>query len=248
MSKGNSTQNCHEAQLARCLQRISHFSPMLRDAINDRNGFQASMLSRDHVSLAACRWMLGEGAEAVREAWAESTKLSWSLFERLAAGEPIDHSYFTWLVYQESLIACAAGMFDIAAGMLAAVRARGKAADDVHTFDRRLGRAVAELILDATGDSAIRAFDAYLVKPADRHFVGFAHGMAAIRAGDGGAFAAALAKIAAGHKPLASKGLFRGTDNEHLSMWGIGLCRLARHRGLSFTFDHQFLPAELIRD
>lgn len=230
-----------EGRIARARQRLSLLRG--RDA-----AFELLGIGSAYASLAVDAQVLGRSPEVVREAWRMSAQMRWSIFELVGQGEVIPDDYFTWLVYQDAFVAYAGGVSDLAERMLAEVRARGKAADDVHKFDRLFGRALAELVLGDADDAALRAFEAYLVKPADRHFIGYANGIQAIRASDGSAFAKALAEIAAGHKPLAARGVFRLTPSQHLCVWGIGLARYARHRGLRFEFDHPFLPSPLIAD
>ena len=52
--------------------------------------------------------------------------------------------------------------------------------------------------------------------------------------------------IAEGHKQLASSDWFGETEDELLSIWGIGLANLARHRGLTVEAIEPFIPADLL--
>lgn len=246
MSTPQYTREYFEAQLARAHDTINEPEPHPGDRAYDPKGGHLFTLVLTQSWSAICSHMLGQPRDTVREAWHRAAHTQWRMFELEAAGEPIDHSYFTWLIYQECFIALAAGMDEHARAMLTSIRGRGKTAEQVHKFDRLMGKALAETLLEEPTDAALTAFEAYCLTGRFVHFRGYGSAMRALRARDGAAFAAALGEIVTGHKPLASRGVFRHTPSQFLCVWGIGLARYAHRRGLVFDFDHPFIPAALI--
>jgi hypothetical protein len=60
------------------------------------------------------------------------------------------------------------------------------------------------------------------------------------------AFHTALNILANTHKSMV-RGIFENQiEYQLLCLWGIGLCQLARIKGMNIDFDHEYIPKELI--
>jgi hypothetical protein len=230
------------------------------DKIKNERGIYTSSLSSDHRFIGITTFLVTGNVEAFRKHVAKSAELRLSLFLRFEAGEPIAQSYVTMLAYMSLFDALAAAQFQLAVDLAQIMGGRQEIErDQDDPFTIAMGYALKETVLDS-GDIARTKLNGILGNPDPsdlpdedagftyRDFRGYGAAFDALVARDEQAFNHALSMILDAHKRQAKKGIFRGTDDEYLCVWGVGLANLARHRGLTVYASGDLLPAALSRD
>lgn len=116
-----------------------------------------------------------------------------------------------------------------------------------HPYCRHMGRSVLTAVLGVGGPQRHVECIEYCQRKA-RHHVGYPMAMLAIDEMSKTGFLAAIAEILRGHAALASDERTRLEIEPHLCVWGVGIVRLARHRGMDVSVDHPLIPGDLARD
>lgn len=218
-----------------------------QDPVKDAGGTASSVLSGDLRFFGACDFLLRRDVEGFRRQLSESARLRVRMLVRREQGEPIDSSYCSLLLYQSILDALAAGAFEIATEIAARLEAKPAEAP-VHPFDREFGLAVCAAVLDdrTVLEPRLVAFEAICVNR-DRGFLGYPSLFRAISVGDLTNANLAAKSIAVGHEKRSKKaGFFSNLLDRSISLWGLGACNLARHRGIAVEGVPPLIPHELM--
>lgn len=229
-------------------QALAICQPCIRDPDDDSNGSATAMAAGLLRNVAVTSFSLEPNALKFRELLAESAELRLSLFDRYSAGEPIDDSFLTIISYQAVLDALAAHRSDIAKSFAPHLTGRETLnRKHCHKFDRTIGYAILAAISDSQNATDLSAdFIDYCGSNGNGSFVGYATFLDGIINRDSQAVEAGTQGIIKAHKRLSGNGIFRGTPDELLCVWGIGLCFLARLKGLTVDLDHPLIPAVLL--
>lgn len=219
----------------------------------DRTGNATSGEMRDHHFFAIAEYILHGDVTSFRRHLIEAAKLRISLFDRYDAGTLQDDSSYVTMNAQDQLFdVLAAGDFVVA-----------------EAFARRLG---GRLDIEKENDLPIRwtlgytlkycvlndldAFQRWLPQLQNacqnrkcQGFEGFAVVFRAILERNLTQADAGMLALADGHRRLSrDHAWFAETEDELLSIWGIGMANLARHRGLNVSAIPPYIPADLLVD
>lgn len=216
----------------------------------DRNGSASNSLVGTLRFLGVAGYVLDKDVAAFRSDLAEAAAVSVRLFDRFSSGEPVSPSYVSMMAYKELFNALASGE----AGLAKAFAERMGGRDAIEReydrpFDVALGYAI-KSILAADDVSAARYLGSLEIacqEPENADFIGYATVLRAILKQDGEAAKSAFGEVVAGHKRQSkSGGLFKDTEDELLSVWGVGLANLARMRGLMVEASDPLIPNDLL--
>ena len=218
----------------------------------DRNGRGTNLCAGLQRFRGVAEYVVQHEPQAFRRELRAAAGARLRLLARHDAGEPIADSYVSMLSYKSLYDALAAGAWDVATAL--AERMGGR--DEIetyhdHPFDYAMGYALKWFVLgdreQMTEWSA--RFSAECRKKGNANFRGYACVFEAILSGDQAEAEGGLRDIVAGHRKLSrGRGVFAGTEDEALCVWGLGLAKLCRRRGLPVGPVPPLIPADLLDD
>lgn len=216
----------------------------------DRDGSASDSLAGSLRFLAVADYVSDKNVSAFRELLSEAARLRLKLFERFDAGEAISPSYVSLMAYKPLLVALAAGNEAVAQAL--AERMGGREPIEVEydrPFDRAFGQSLKAIVIRNTTDAqrALHLLDQACKEPENIDFKGYAKALHSIIERDARVLQQAFDEILAGHKRQSvGAGLFNGTEDELLCVWGVAIANLARWNGLTVPAPGALIPAELI--
>lgn len=217
------------------------------DAEKDRQGKCSASLIGDLRFFAVAEFVLHGDTNLFRNQLSEAASIREEMFCRIERGDPIDGSYNSVLGYKDVLNALAAGDFDLARKLAVRI-VKLKSSDDVHAFDEAFGKALCALVT-AQDDVAERVSSLEVLCRTDEpNFAGYAELFHAIQNGNSQTANDALSKVVDGHKQQSKgDGIFSSTEDEAISVWGIGVANLASHLGIEvISPDEELIPSVLL--
>jgi hypothetical protein len=220
------------------------------DREKDKSGRCSSMLSLDLRFFGAADFVLKHDIESFRQQLSEAAKIRKNMYERASIGEPIDESYLTMLSFTSIFDALAAGDLDTAKSLALHVGGREELerAHD-HPFDYAMGYTLRAFMLnDGTQmQSRLASLVDVCVTSHMRDFEGYCEVFSAVLESDGAKANKGLRAIVAGHQRQSKgKGVFAGTEDEVICIWGIGIANLCRMYGLIIEGVPPLIPDDLI--
>lgn len=235
--------------LEEAVEDIPYLRKNANDLVKDQNGSCSSALSNVLRFIGVAEYIINSNVSAFRKNLQEAASIRLNILRRFDNGEPISKSYISMLAYKALYNALASGVFETATGLALLMGGR----DDIekendHPFDSAMGYALKALVLnlDVQGEK-VEQFKAEVNMPDNKDFIGYAEAFEAIQNKNVKLFVKALQSVVTGHKKQCKgSGVFKGTEDEVLCVWGIGLANLARLKGLEFQFDDPLIPATLI--
>ncbi len=215
--------------------------------IKDGNGVATFAQGSNSRGMGILLYYVEHDIEGFKAGLHKSAENRLSLFERFAAGEPIEREFAGIRAFREVYDALAAGELDLAR-RLSAYLGRWTEYDSlyelksIHAFGHML-----KAFVDGASEDECRAATAASLRTMAKDFDGYPMVLNALLDRDLDAAQKGAAQILAGHKRACKgKGDFAGTDDELLCVWGIGLANLCRWRGLAVEIDDPLIPAELL--
>jgi hypothetical protein len=220
------------------------------DQVRDVKGSVANNLASSLRLIGVADYVLKGDRASFLVHLKEAALLRKQLFDRFDSGDEVSPSYVSMLSYKALFNALAAGDIELARGLAGKMGGRETIEDEYdHPFDRALGYTLKSFVL---GDaSAARSWLAELATLcSDRQnadFRGYYDVFFGIQAKDLGKAQIALATIAQGHRnQCKAGGVFKDSEDELLSVWGLGVANLARISGLSVESPDPLIPADLL--
>jgi hypothetical protein len=221
-----------------------------KDAGKDRNGSASNSLSNTLRFLGVAGYVLSHDIIGFKDKLSETARMRSDLFLRFIKGESISPSYVSMLSYKSLFNALAAG--DLAAGRSLANLMGGRAEIEKeydHAFDREMGYTLRAFVLadkEQMRTQALR-FSGICEEPDNRDFRGYADLFLAVVAGDARRASEGTRALLKGHeKQCKGKAIFKDTEDEVLSVWGVGMVNLARMHGLSLGGTAPLIPEDLL--
>jgi hypothetical protein len=214
----------------------------------DKNGASTDLLALSLRFIGITEFFLAKNIESFRQNLAESAKLRLSLFQRFDSGEGVDPSFVAMVSYKKLYDGLAAGDFLISTQLaqLMGGRADIEKKHD-HPFDRVMGYALREVVLDIKNGSGRSELREKLARNENRDFKGYAMAFDGIDAGNNQMFNEGLNLIIEGHLRQSRTGVFKASADELLCIWGVGVANLAIKRGLEVKVDHELIPVALLQ-
>lgn len=217
----------------------------------DKTGSASNSLVGTLRFLAVADYVLDRNVSAFRSGLAETAELSKELLDRFDSGESISPSYASMMAYKELFGALASGDKDLSKAFAAKMGGRDAVEREYdRPFDVALGYTLKSLLAtgdDKTAERYLEAFERACQEPENVDFKGYAVVFRGILNQDAGASELGLNELIAGHKRQSKgNGLFKDTEDELLSVWGVGLVNLARMRGLMVQANDPLIPTELL--
>jgi hypothetical protein len=241
-------------RLPRLLEIDKEDLPLLQakasDPTKDQNGSSTSILINTFRSIGVCEFALIGDVESFRHHLSMAAKLGLQLLKRHDAGEPIDSSYVSMLRYKNLFDALAANDMTIVQELAKRLGGRPKIETaHNHPFDQCLGYTLKAFVMGEQEqmEKWCSEFASMCQSKGNFSFAGYAAAFQGILNQDLRQTQEAMSAIGKGHKNLIKRGgVFNGTIDEEICVWGIGMANLARSRGLQVTAVAPFIPAELL--
>ncbi|MCA9028000.1 MAG: hypothetical protein KDA86_22510 [Planctomycetaceae bacterium] len=210
--------------------------------------------------IGTARYLLYSDVDAFRQNLSESAKLRKKLVDRFLAGEPIPPSTVSDLTYKYLLDALAAGDFE---GAKQIAEVTEKRHDDSWTegtniviqcegsedFAECFTYALKAFVLDRRGDMQhwTGRLEVSLRHPKMKTLAGYGQVLRGILDEDEQTANRGIQAVLEGHqKESKGSGLFAGTAEELICIWGIGISNLALHRGIRIDSSPPLIPGELL--
>lgn len=215
----------------------------------DRNDRAISRLNSALRFLANAEYLLHKDVTKFRANMTEATRLRIQLFERFEAGGAIDKSYVSMMAYKDLFYALATGDGKLSQTLANHMGGREQIEQDFDSpFAIAIGYTLKYLVL--ADDSSAKPWLEKLkfaCKGDYANFVSLANLLEAILNKNSDAMNAAFPAFLVDYKKeCKGRGMFSDSEEEMLSVWGVGLANLARMRGMSFNWENELIPASLL--
>lgn len=218
---------------------------------NDPRGVASASLIGAHRFIGVAEYLVKGDVEAFRRELTASAQCRLDLLNRFKAGGDVSPSYAAMTRgYQALLDALAAandGLSQELASRIGGHEAIEKEND--HPFDIAFGYALKAAVMQS-GDFSQRLeiFANEVAKKTNRDFAGYAGALKTISSRETTDLTSIFARILEGHKKQSKgNGVFRGTEDEGLCVWGIAIANLLTSKGKPVKVDDPILPQALIR-
>lgn len=217
------------------------------DSQKDRQGNCSASLIGDLRFFGVAAYVLRGDVSSFKAQLSEAAAIREEMFDRLDHGEPIDPSYNSVLAYNDVLNGLAAGSFEIAAKLARRVIAMPMS-EQVHQFDEKFGRALCATLLSANNAQSLNAELGAWCLRGDKDFAGYSLLFDGALTKDLRKANEGLVFIAKSHSRQTRKdGVFADSEDEVLSVWGIGVANLARHLGVNVVSpNEELIPSQLL--
>ena len=216
----------------------------------DRSGTATSSLQGTLRFIGVAEFAVAGDVGSFHQHLAEVAGLGLRLLERYDGGECIDPSYVTMIRYKDVLNALASGEVDVATRICQRLGERPHVEKDHdHPFDSSLGYLLKSIVSGASDQMEIRLadFDSVCREPENRDFTGYAVTFRGILDKDLERVQEGLKAIVKGHKNLVKRGgVFHNSEDEVISVWGVGVANLARSRGMIAAGISPLIPNDLL--
>jgi hypothetical protein len=216
----------------------------------DKEGSATNSLVGTLRFLAVADYLLEKDVAAFRSGLTEAAGLRMQLLDRFDAGEPISPSYVSMLTYKAIFNALASGNEPLSKAL--ALKMGGREAIECEydrPFDVAFGYALKNVLEEDAAAAARRvtALELLCKESENADFRGYATVLRAILDQNAEVAMSGIAEVVAGHKRQSKGGgLFKDSEDEQLSVWGIGLVNLARMRGLKVGSSDPLIPTDLL--
>jgi hypothetical protein len=189
---------------------------------------------------------------AMRQRLRSAASCRLQILKRYDSGEPISPSYVSMLAYKALFDALAAGAWHTAQELARRMGGRSEIEEEHdHAFDIAMGYALKWFVLEDREQMLEWAekFAAECDKPGNANFRGYARVFRAILRRDTVAANQGLKEVVAGHqKESRGQGVFKGTEDEVLCVWGVGMANLCRRAGMGVAAVPPLIPGDLIQN
>jgi hypothetical protein len=241
-------------RLPELLDERIEFLPVLRsNAANpqrDANGSSSASLANSLRFIGVAAYVVHGDAAKFRELLAESSSIRLRLFQRFDTGEPISESYVSMLSYKSLFNALAAGDFGLATDLAKRMGGRESIEQELdHLFDNGLGYTLKAFVLQDEAQMRVRAdgLTAILAERANANFCGYGEMFDAILSRDSKKCTGGLRSLVQGHqRESRGSGVFRDSEDEVLSVWGLGMANLAVRFDLHVPGLPPLVPQDLL--
>lgn len=220
------------------------------DSSKDTKGLASSNLASSLRRIGVADYILKGDKGSFRTHLKEAALLRKRLFDRFEAGETISPSYVSMLSYKELFDALAAGDIDLARQLAGKMGGRDNIESEYdHPFDRVFGYTLKSFTLDDANAEQqwLTEFKTFCADPDNADFRGYCDVFEGIQEKDLSKAQEGLGAIAQGHKnQCKAGGVFKDSEDELLSVWGVGVANLARVAGLPVESPGPLIPADLL--
>jgi len=247
--------------VARLLQRLPQLREMVladhpilaenaKDPDLDADGSATSMYWRDLRFLAVADFILDGAVAQFRSRLSQAADLVIGLFDRFDRGQLVSPSYVSMLAYQQLFDALASGRGDLSQELAERLGGRFEIeAEHDNAFTIAFGYALKHVVANRYDDAAdwIEKLKLETKREGCQNFGGYADALRGIIEGDDKRFAEGQAEAVRGHKAMSTgRGNFVDTEDQLLSIWGVGLANLATSRGIKWSCQDPLIPAPLV--
>jgi hypothetical protein len=219
-------------------------------AEKDKNGSASHSLMGTLRFLAVANYVLDKDVAAFRACLREAADVTKKLFDRYDAAEPISPSYISMMAYKELFSALASGDLVLAGSLAEKMGGRESIEKEYdRPFDTALGYTLKNILAadDVGAKKYLETFELTCQEQDNVDFKGYAVVLRAVLNHDVRMAEAGFVDVIAGHiRQCKVGGMFQDTEDELISLWGVGLANLARMRGLKINASDSLIPSELI--
>jgi len=216
----------------------------------DRSGSVSNNLAHLLRFVGVADYVVDGNVDSFKANLVDSVTLIARMFERFEDGEPIDRSYVSMLAYTHLFDALAVGNADLTQRLANLLGGRSEIeAEFDHRFDLCFGYVLKAFAVQDDGlvSEWLPKFRTVCNEKDNANFVGYMRMFDGIAARSLEVAQDGLDEITSKHKAESrGSGIFRDSADEFLCVWGIGMARLARLRGLSVGSNSPLVPAELL--
>lgn len=237
--------------LRRMLEQVPSARERAEDRAKDRNGCYSAGLASSLRTIGACEYIVNRDVNAFRANLVESAQIQAKLFKRYDGGEKEVSGYVSMVSYTALLDALASGNMGVAAELAQLIGGRPEAETNVdNPFTESFGYSLKYIVLK--DDERARGWVARLTKACvtegfARNFKAYPHLMESLLERKAGEAQRTLPQLISDHqRESQGSGSFRGTVDEYLCMWGIGVINLCRWRGVPVQGEPPLIPGELL--
>jgi len=217
----------------------------------DNRGVATSSLIGAHRFIGIAEYLLNMDIETFRRELAYSARCRLDLLNRFDKGEDIARSLVAMTGGYNSLLDALAGA-DHELSLELASKIGGRELIEVendHPFDLAFGYILKSTVLrssDICQRNSVFGSQVEIVKNVD--FVGYARAFDMLNDDDEADASKVISEILDGHKKQSKKGgVFNGTEDEALCVWGIAMANLMISRGKCIDVDDSILPRVLLQ-
>lgn len=240
------------------LERISNLDRLdldllrqkVSDPSTDARGQASSNLASALRRIAVADYLLKDDKGSFRMHLTDAALLRKKLFVRFDAGEAISPSYVSMLSYKALLNALSAGDILLAKDLARQMGSRESIEREYdHPFDRIFGYTLKYFTLNeaTAGHQWLIEFKVLCADPDNADFRGYCDVFEGIQKGNVSKAQEGLASIVWGHRRQSKGGgVFRDSEDELLSIWGLGIANLARTAGLPVESPGPLIPDDLL--
>lgn len=204
-----------------------------------------------HRFIGVAEYLVNGDVEEFRRELIASAQCRLELLNRFESGGDVSPSYAAMTGGYKALLDALAAAND-KLGFELASRIGGREAiekENDHPFDLSFGYALKAAVLQASDlGQRLRVFADKVSEAQNRDFVGYANALAIIGSDEDRDVGSTFAAILEGHKKQSKgNGVFKGTEDESLCVWGVAVANLLISRGVSVDVDDPILPGALLR-
>lgn len=218
----------------------------------DGNGSSTNMLAQSRRFIGVAEYLVNGDTKSFRHELAASARCRLDLLKRFDEGEKISPSYASMTGGYKALLDALAAGDKVLSGLLASAiggRAAIESKND-HPFDLALGYALKASVLESGDREACLAQLNEKIEATKSHdFKGYAIALSIVDGESSQDVNSAMEVVAEGHRRQSKgRGVFKGTEDEGLCVWGIGIANLLISRGSTVTLNDPILPRVLMLD
>lgn len=211
-----------------------------------------TLSASDYRFLGVAEYVLFGNVNSFQSHLSDAAGCSLYVFQQFDAGKinyPFDGSEVSVAAYKDLLTGLASGDLEVSESLADRLGGRDEFDSRSNDFARLLCYALKYITLDQVAVAAAytQRFAEVCGRQPYLEFQGYAEVMRGVVDSDLSLAAAGIERIATDHEKLARRASwFAGTEDELLSVWGIGIANLARRRGLPVSAAPAYIPADLL--
>lgn len=216
----------------------------------DSSGVSVSALTISLRFIGIAEYLTNDSVNSFKSNLIESAQAYRQLFTRYNSGEPISDSYVSMIAYQNLFDILAVGDIEFCKEFTSLMGGRNiLEKEHDHPFDYAFGYALKAFVLNdqLNIERYCQQFSDACNMRGNTDFAGYAQMFRAILNKDSAKANKAAANIVKGHvRQSKGRGVFKGTDDERICIWGIGIVNLAISYGLEVFALPPLIPADLL--